>query len=258
MKKMSCARAIALGGIFLGSLTSASAATLDDVMARLDAIQRENTAMRKEIAALRAQRQAAPAPEARNTRTRRATAATDAAPRDANAAFAAAPRYPASGPYDWSGFHAGFHAGYANGSAQWSPPIASNGFTPFDSGTEQSVSGWLGGVQAGLDYQIGRIVLGAGASLSYAGVTADTTFLPVSFAPIYTETARPADRLDLSVNYAVLPNLTIFGDWTNITRAHFHQDFSSARAGAPRADYLRYIRFDETTVSLGIRFNFGG
>ena len=75
---------------------------------------------------------------------------------------------------------------------------------------------------------------------------------------IYTETAHPADRLDLSLNYQVMPNLTVFGDWTNITRTPFSQDFSSARAGAPRADYVRYERFDESTVSLGIRFNFGG
>jgi len=99
---------------------------------------------------------------------------------------------------------------------------------------------------------------GFSARLSYSGRSHFAATRQYRGDDIYTETARPADRLDLSVNYAVLPNLTIFGDWTNITRAHFHQDFSSARAGAPRADYLRYIRFDETTVSLGIRFNFGG
>lgn len=75
---------------------------------------------------------------------------------------------------------------------------------------------------------------------------------------IYTETAHPADRLDLSINYNVMRNLTIFGDWTNITRSPFRQDFSSARAGAPRAEYVRYLRYDESTLSLGIRFNFGG
>lgn len=74
---------------------------------------------------------------------------------------------------------------------------------------------------------------------------------------IYTETAHPANRLDLSLNYNILSNATIFADWTNITRTPFRQDFSSARAGAPRADYVRYLRYDESTVSLGFRFKFG-
>lgn len=71
---------------------------------------------------------------------------------------------------------------------------------------------------------------------------------------VYTETASPADRLDLSINYDIVPNATIFFDWTNITRTPFEQFFSSARDGATRADYVRYLRFDETTVSLGLRF----
>jgi hypothetical protein len=77
------------------------------------------------------------------------------------------------------------------------------------------------------------------------------------FNDVYTETARPADRLDLSLNYDIGDRFTVFGDWTNITESNFEQDFSSARNGAPRAEYLRYRRYDETTVSLGLRFRFG-
>jgi TonB-dependent receptor len=71
---------------------------------------------------------------------------------------------------------------------------------------------------------------------------------------IYTETAKPAGRLDLSVNYAIMDNATIFFDWTNILEDPFRVDFSSARGGAPRADYVRFLRFEETTLSLGLRF----
>jgi TonB-dependent receptor len=71
---------------------------------------------------------------------------------------------------------------------------------------------------------------------------------------IYTETAFPADRLDLSLNYNILENATIFFDWTNITQDPFRQTFSSARSGADRADYPRYLRYDETTFALGLRF----
>jgi TonB-dependent receptor len=71
---------------------------------------------------------------------------------------------------------------------------------------------------------------------------------------VYTETAFPADRLDLSINYDILPNATVFFDWTNIMMDPFRQDLSSGRAGAARTDYVRYLRYDETTVSLGLRF----
>ena len=71
---------------------------------------------------------------------------------------------------------------------------------------------------------------------------------------IYTETAIPADRLDLSLNYEIVPNATIFFDWTNILKDPFRQTFTSARDGAPLAEYPRYLRYDETTFALGLRF----
>jgi iron complex outermembrane receptor protein len=77
------------------------------------------------------------------------------------------------------------------------------------------------------------------------------------FNDLYTEWAHPADRLDLSVNYDVNDNFTLFGDWTNITRKTFRQDFTSARNGQPLAEFIRYRRYDESTLSLGIRFRFG-
>ena len=73
---------------------------------------------------------------------------------------------------------------------------------------------------------------------------------------IYIEHARPAGRLDLSTNYDVNKHFTLFADWTNILNHPFRQDFSSARNGAPRADYTRFYRFEETVYSGGIRFRF--
>jgi outer membrane receptor protein involved in Fe transport len=70
----------------------------------------------------------------------------------------------------------------------------------------------------------------------------------------YREFAKPAGRLDFSANYTIIENATLFFDWTNITGDPFRVDFSSARAGAPRADYVRFLRFEETTFSLGVRF----
>jgi len=73
---------------------------------------------------------------------------------------------------------------------------------------------------------------------------------------IYTETAHPAPWLDLSLNYNINNRFTVFGDWTNILRHPFRQDMSSARGGLVRVDYPRYLRYDESTLSLGIRFKF--
>jgi TonB-dependent receptor len=73
----------------------------------------------------------------------------------------------------------------------------------------------------------------------------------------YVERARPAGRLDLSLSYDIDERFAVFGDWTNITRERFRQDFTSARNGAPEAEFVRYLRDDESTVSLGFRFRFG-
>ncbi len=97
--------------------------------------------------------------------------------------------------------------------------------------------------------------------LSYNGRSsypATNTFRPDNAGnDVFLETGKPAGRLDLSVNFDVIKQLTIFADWTNITKSPFSQDFSSARDLATRATYIRYYRQDESTVSAGIRFRFG-
>ena len=71
---------------------------------------------------------------------------------------------------------------------------------------------------------------------------------------VYTETARYPGRLDLSLNLTFHPRVTLFADWTNITGKPFAQYLSSARGGAPRAEYVRFLRYEETTYSVGLRF----
>lgn len=70
----------------------------------------------------------------------------------------------------------------------------------------------------------------------------------------YREFADPPARIDLSLNFTPFENATIFFDWTNITGNPFRVNFSSARDGAPRAEYVRFLRYEETTFSLGLRF----
>ena len=70
----------------------------------------------------------------------------------------------------------------------------------------------------------------------------------------YREFADPAARVDFSANYTFNENLTFFFDATNLTGEPFRVNFSSARNGAPRADYVRFLRYEEQTFSLGARF----
>jgi hypothetical protein len=70
----------------------------------------------------------------------------------------------------------------------------------------------------------------------------------------YREFANPAGRLDFSANFTVNENATVFFDATNLTGEPFRVNFSSARAGAPRAEYVRFLRYEEQTFSLGLRF----
>ena len=72
----------------------------------------------------------------------------------------------------------------------------------------------------------------------------------------YREFATPPGRLDLSLNYRFSDNLTLFADATNLIGNPFRVNFSSARDGASRAQYVRFLRYDEQTVSLGARFRF--
>jgi iron complex outermembrane receptor protein len=73
----------------------------------------------------------------------------------------------------------------------------------------------------------------------------------------YNQYGRPADRLDLSANLRFTPAATLFFDATNLTGSADRYTFTSARAGAPEAEYVRFLRFQERTFSVGLRFRFG-
>jgi outer membrane receptor protein involved in Fe transport len=97
---------------------------------------------------------------------------------------------------------------------------------------------------------------GLSARLTYTGRSSFAATRQYRGDDIYLERGHPADRFDLSLNYQLLSRFTVFADWTNITHSKFRQTLSSARAGATRADYPRFTRYDEETVSLGVRFRF--
>jgi outer membrane immunogenic protein len=87
--------------------------------------------------------------------------------------------------YNWSGFYAGLNAGYG-----WSANSNGDQFTDFPAGsfattfavgqTPRSVSfspkGFIGGFEAGYNWQTGAVVFGVEADISYASIRGSGTF----------------------------------------------------------------------------------
>ncbi|HEX6375838.1 MAG TPA: TonB-dependent receptor [Allosphingosinicella sp.] len=96
---------------------------------------------------------------------------------------------------------------------------------------------------------------GLSARLSYNRRTSFITTSQPRGNDLYFERARPVSRLDLSTSYILTKNITVFFDWTNILAKPFRSDLSSARAG-PRVEFPRFVRYEESILSGGVRFRF--
>ena len=78
--------------------------------------------------------------------------------------------------------------------------------------------------------------------------------------------AHPSPRLDLSATYNVSDRFSLFFDWTNILKKPFTSDivrvnYGTAPLTGPLSEpevFPMITRFEETILSGGIRFNFGG
>ncbi|MEO7364866.1 MAG: TonB-dependent receptor, partial [Sphingomicrobium sp.] len=73
---------------------------------------------------------------------------------------------------------------------------------------------------------------------------------------------RSSGRLDWSSNYRVNDNFTVFFDWTNILNIPFRSDIVRVNyaAGQPtsREVFPLVVRYNESVMTGGIRFRFGG
>jgi len=76
--------------------------------------------------------------------------------------------------YDWTGFYVGGHVGYGWAEKQWS-----DSFGLFDISHE--ANGFLGGAQAGFNYQIGMFVLGVEGTWSWSGMNTSSTAFGSTF-----------------------------------------------------------------------------
>jgi len=73
---------------------------------------------------------------------------------------------------------------------------------------------------------------------------------------------NPVSRLDLSTSYAFNDNFTVFFDWTNMLNKPFKSDiiwtnYSGGNATSQEI-FPMFVRYDESVMSGGIRFRFGG
>lgn len=174
MKRFWCGIVLVFAAL-AASFGSGSAATLDDVMAQLQsmqrdnqAIRRDNEAMRKELAALRrmsaqdSRQSVAPANAPSRSLLPSATGAM-AADMPAKQAYYGATPY---APYNWSGFYAGANAGYGVGDETIS--IGDPAIATLSIGAH--TSGFVGGGQIGYNLQLDRIVLGIEADIQYAAI----------------------------------------------------------------------------------------
>ena len=82
-------------------------------------------------------------------------------------------------------------------------------------------------------------------------------YRPAEATGYYNQYGHPPGRLDLSTNIRFTPAATLFFDSTNLLGSPFRYTFDSARDGAPNAEYIRLLRYEERTFSVGLRFRFG-
>ena len=84
----------------------------------------------------------------------------------------------AAAPMSWTGFYVGGHIGWGWGTKEWSNSCDAVGNLGCFSPTvvaRSTASGFLGGVQAGYNYQINTLVLGVEGDFSWADVSVTST-----------------------------------------------------------------------------------
>lgn len=103
----------------------------------------------------------------------------------------------------WAGFYAGVHAGYATGDADFdSAAPAPDGSISFD--------GFIGGVQAGYNWQFNNLVFGVEGVLSYSDVEGSETLAVGPGSITSTTSTEWAGLARLRAGYA-LDSILIYG-----------------------------------------------
>ncbi len=114
---------------------------------------------------------------------------------------------PVSAIYDWSGFYVGGHVGAGRGHKVWTVPG-----TP-TTRIDHDVSGFLGGGQIGLNYQVAKLVMGIEGDISATNMKGDS----LCANPLYICTSKVhwIGTVTGRLGYAMTENALIYvkGGW---------------------------------------------
>jgi outer membrane immunogenic protein len=143
---------------------------------------------------------------------------------------------PVVAAWNWSGFYIGGHGGYGwgrNSQTDVNDPFFTGKFPGFNvPGFDPK--GFLGGVQAGANWQTGSIVAGLEGDISFADIKASTFNTPPAvgaFGITNTGTAANSGAFDLlgsgrgRLGYLVTPNVLLYGTG-GLAWSHFVQNTS--------------------------------
>jgi outer membrane immunogenic protein len=135
----------------------------------------------------------------------------------ASAAKLAMPvKAPVALPWSWSGFYIGAHAGYGWAHDPFSDP--NQGFDNNITITDIDSNGFVGGLQAGGNWQMGSYVGGVEFDLSGAGIKGSTSVtVPFTGGITGTDTVSQSDSFDLlatarvRLGYLATPDVLVYG-----------------------------------------------
>jgi outer membrane immunogenic protein len=194
-----------------------SAPSIDAILKRLDALERENRVLRDQ-GALERENRALRDQVRLLTRGKSNTAAVapTSPPLGGAASMAMAPAasrgpvYKASNPspvipYNWTGLYVGAHFGGGLAQSQWTdnnPIFCSNLPCPANEAGSHNATGLLGGVQLGYNWQFGHWVLGVEGQYSFAQLNGDhqNNVLEVGLLGPLTFTSNSVDRLTSKID----------------------------------------------------------
>ena len=134
---------------------------------------------------------------------------------------------PRAAPWTWSGFYIGGHAGYGWGRDPFTDPNEGADGTITITGINSN--GFVGGIQAGVNRQMGAWVGGLEFDFSESGINGSTSAtVPLTGGATGTDTLTESDNFELlgsaraRVGYVAWPDVLIYGTgglaWTRIAQ----------------------------------------
>jgi outer membrane immunogenic protein len=136
---------------------------------------------------------------------------------------------PAPAPmFSWTGFYIGGHAGYGWGRNDFTDTAGSVGAVGATYGND--TDGFLGGVQAGFDYQFApNWVLGIEGQVSWANIDGSTGYVPALFPTTFSNNVDWISSVTGRLGFTPGSNWLIYGKG-GVAWADFDQTVSTAAA----------------------------